>query len=98
MTIPRALVIASATVVVVAAVASDYGARRQTELALAVSLARVDALERDLGRALGHDGDAREVAGTTGRAGLTPDVALLSAGITERVKDDLRSEVGLSVG
>jgi hypothetical protein len=94
MTTSRALAIASVTVVLVAAVASDYGARRQTELALAVSQARVDALERDLGRALGHDADARDVAGTTGRPGIAPDVALLSAGIAERVKDDLRTEMG----
>lgn len=85
----------AALVAVAAGVAVDYQARQRTELALAVSQARVDALERDLDRALGRGGPPRDVTGTSGTTPAPPEVALLSAGIAERVKTDLRSELGL---
>jgi len=74
--------------------AADYASRREVDLALAVSQARVDALQRDLDRALGRHTPPVPVAATSGHAVPATDVAQFAAGVAERVKDELRTEYG----
>ncbi len=90
----RLLVVGTAVLALAAGLVTDYASRRQTDLALAEAQARVDALQLDLDHALGRKRDGLTVVASSGTMRTPSDVALLSDGIVERVKLDLRNEMG----
>ena len=90
----RLFVVGAALLVVAAGLVTDYASRQQTDLALAEAHARVDALQLDLDHALGRRRDGLVVTGSSGTVRNPNDVALISDGIVERVKLDLRHEMG----